>query len=122
MNVLLAIAVGVLFGVGLYMMLRRSFVKLIIGLSLIGHAANLLIFTSGGLVAGAPPIISASASTLVGQPGQDFTDPLPPALILTASVIGFAITAFAIVLVKRTYEEVGTDDLDKMRSTDISEA
>jgi len=121
-NVLLAIAVGVLFGVGLYLMLRRSFVKLIIGLSLIGHAANLLIFTSGGLVRGAPPIIPDDATALAGAPGQDFTDPLPPALILTAIVIGFAITAFAIVLIKRSYEEIGTDDLDRMRSTDIPES
>lgn len=119
MNVLLAIAIGVLFGVGLYMMLRRSFVKLIIGLGMIGHGANLLIFTSAGLVRGAPPLIGENEKYLSGQPGVDFTDPLPPALILTAIVIGFALVAYTIVLSKRTYEEVGSDDLDRMRDTDL---
>lgn len=118
MNVLLAIAVGVLFSCGLFMMLRRSFVKLIIGLSLFGHGANLLIFTSGGLVRGKPPLIKPDDKYLAGTPGVDFTDPLPPALILTAIVIGFAIVSYAIVLSKRTYEEIGTDDLDRLRSTD----
>lgn len=118
MNVLLAIAIGTLFGVGLYLMLRRSFVKLIFGLGLIGHGANLLIFTSAGLVRGRPPLIAPDADFLPGKPGVDFTDPIPPALILTAIVIGFALTAYTIVLSKRTYEEIQTDDLDRMRSTD----
>ncbi|MEO1008599.1 MAG: Na+/H+ antiporter subunit C [Planctomycetota bacterium] len=114
MELLLAIAVGVCYATGIYMILRRSFVKLIIGLSLIGHGANLLIFASGGLVRGKPPIIPGDQDEL--PPG--FSDPLPPALILTAIVISFAILAFTIVLVKRTYQAIGTDDLDAMRTTD----
>lgn len=114
MELLLAIAVGFLYAAGIYMILRRSFVKLIIGLALISHGANLLIFAAGGLTRGKPALIPADQQQLTG----DYSDPLPPALILTAVVISFAILAFTIVLVKRTYQEVGTDDLDAMRTTD----
>lgn len=114
MELLLAIAVGALYASGIYMILRRSFVKLIIGLALISHGANLLIFAAGGLTRGKPALIPETDQQLTGA----YTDPLPPALILTAVVISFAILAFTIVLVKRTYQEVGTDDLDAMRTTD----
>lgn len=114
MELLLAIAVGALYATGIYMMLRRSFVKLIIGLALISHGANLLIFAAGGLVRGSPALIPEGESHLA----VEYSDPLPPALILTAIVISFAILAFTIVLVKRTYKEVGTDDLNQMRTTD----
>lgn len=114
MELLLALAVGFLYATGIYMILRRSFVKLIIGLALISHGANLLIFAAGSLTRGKPSLIPEGEEQLVG----DYSDPLPPALILTAVVISFAILAFTIVLVKRTYQEVGTDDLDAMRTTD----
>jgi multicomponent Na+:H+ antiporter subunit C len=113
-EVLLAFVVGGLYAAGLYMLMRRSIVKLILGLGLLGHAANLLIFTVGRVTPGQPPIIEPGAEVLV----QPFADPLPQALILTAIVIGFGVQAFAIVLVKRTYQTVGTDDFDEMRSTD----
>ena len=114
MHILLAIVVGVLYAAGLYMMLRRSMIKLLLGLAMIGHASNLLIFTAAGLRRGSPPLV---------PPDQDridmaHTDPLPPALILTAIVISFAIVSFACVLVKRTYQEVQSDDLREMRSTE----
>lgn len=118
MEVLLAFVVGGLYTAGLYMIMRRSIVKLILGLGLLGHAANLLIFTVGRVTRGNPPIIGPEATELI----QDFADPLPQALILTAIVIGFGVQAFAIVLVKRTYQTVGTDDFDEMRSTDRYEA
>jgi len=118
MEVLLAIIVGGLYTAGLYMIMRRSIVKLILGLGLLGHAANLLIFTVGGITRGNPPVIEHGATKLVGN----FADPLPQALILTAIVIGFGVQAFAIVLVKRAYQTVGTDDFDQMRSTDRYEA
>ena len=118
MEVVLAFVVGALYTAGLYMILRRSVVKLIIGLGLLGHAANLLIFTVGRVTRGSPPIIGEGAEVLL----QPFADPLPQALILTAIVIGFGVQAFATVLVKRAYQTVGTDDFDKMRSTDRYEA
>jgi len=114
MNFLLAVIIGILYGAGTYMILRRSLVKVILGLIFLGHAANLLIFTIGRLTKGAPPFIPQGAETLA----EPYADPLPQALILTAIVIGFGIQAFAIVLFKRTYQTVGTDDLDKMKSTD----
>ena len=116
MELLLAIAVGALYATGIYMILRRSFVKLIIGLALISHGANLLIFAAGSLVRGNPALIPGDLDQLPAEPR--YSDPLPPALILTAIVVSFAILAFTIVLVKRTYQEVGTDDLDAMRTTD----
>jgi multicomponent Na+:H+ antiporter subunit C len=97
-------------------MMRRNIVKLILGLALLGHAANLLIFTIGRLVRGRPPIISENGSEIM----QGIADPLPEALILTAIVIGFGVQAFATVLVRRCYESLGADDLDKMRMTDQS--
>jgi multicomponent Na+:H+ antiporter subunit C len=113
-QVLLAVVVGGLYAAGLYMMLRRSIVKLIIGLVLLGHAANLLIFSAARLTPGAPPLVPEGAL----QPEPPFADPLPQALILTAIVIGFGVQAFAIVLIKRAYQQVGTDDLDAMNTTD----
>mgnify|MGYP003633405428 CR=1 FL=1 len=114
MHTLMAITIGLLYAAGLYMMLRRSIIKLLIGLVLLSHASNLLIFTAAGLSEGRPPLIRPGDQ---GMPGPH-TDPLPPALILTAIVISFAILAFAAVLVKRAYEEAGCDDLDEMRTTD----
>ena len=115
MHVLLAFVVGVLYAAGLYMMLRRSMIKLLLGLAMIGHASNLLIFTAAGLVRGSPPLVPEGQTELL----VEHIDPLPPALILTAIVISFAIVSFACVLVKRAYQEVGTDDLQQMRSTDL---
>jgi multicomponent Na+:H+ antiporter subunit C len=110
----LAFVIGWLFAAGVYMMLRRSIVKMIIGLALIAHSANLLIFTAAGLTRGRPPLIPAGVTEIE----TPFTDPLPAALILTAIVISFAVIAFAMVLVKRAYQAVGSDDLDDMNSTD----
>lgn len=114
MGVLLAITVGVLFASAVYLMLRRSLLKLILGLILIGNGANLLIFSAVGVRRGRPPLIEEGQTALAAP----YTDPLPPALILTAIVIGFAVTAFAIVLLMRVYEEMGSDDVDAMRTTE----
>lgn len=114
MENLLAIIIGVLFAAATYMLLRRSLVKIIIGLALLGHAANLLLFTTGKIQRGAAPIIGAEDITMVGN----FADPVPQALILTAIVIGFGAQAFAIVLIKRVYQMIGTDDLDEMNTTE----
>lgn len=114
MEIVLAVVIGTLFGAAIYLILRRSLVKLIIGLSLLGHAGNLLIFTLGRLVRGRPGLIPADATVLAGP----VADPVPQALILTAIVIGFGVQAFATVLIKRAYRVVGTDDLNAMRGSD----
>lgn len=113
MEALLAGAIGALYATGLFMMLRRSAVKLVIGIGLLSHAANLLIFTIAGLTRARPPILADAGADFVG-----LADPLPQALILTAIVIGFAVQAFAVVLIHRVIEIVGTDDLDRMKATD----
>lgn len=114
MSLLLAITVGALYGAAVFMLLRRSIVKLIIGLILISHAANLLIFTAGGLVKGTTPILKEGA----GSGPLPSLDPLPQALILTAIVISFGLLSFVLILVYRFFERTGADDLDAMRSAE----
>lgn len=114
MEVLLAIMIGVLYAAGIYLMLRRSLVKLIIGVILLGNGANLLIFLLGRIAKGSPPVIPEDSKIFL----EAYTDPLPQALILTAIVISFGLQAFAIVLVKRVFQVVKTDDIDKMNTTD----
>jgi multicomponent Na+:H+ antiporter subunit C len=111
---ILAIVVGGLYSAGFYLMLRRSMVKLLIGLTLLSNAANLLIFTAGGLTRARAPLVPEGQL----RPLERFADPLPQALILTAIVIGFGVLAFAMVLAYRAYQTVGTDDLDQLKSTD----
>lgn len=114
METVLAFVIGILYAVGLYLLLRRSLAKLIIGLALLSNAANLLIFTAAGLTRARPPLVPEGAS----QPTGLIADPLPQALILTAIVIGFGVLAFAMVLGYRAYQAVETDDLDRLKSTD----
>ncbi len=114
MEHLMAYIIGILFGAAVYMMLRRSIVKLVIGLMILTNAANLLIFTVSGMTRGAPPLIPYGAAL----PEAVVADPLPQALVLTAIVIAFGVLAFAVVLIHRAYEVVGTDDLDQMKDTD----
>lgn len=117
MELTLALTVGGLYGAAIYMMLRRSLAKLIIGLVLLSHATHLLILTVGRTVRAAPPLIASSAPELTFP----YADPLPQALILTAIVISFGVQAFALVLVKRLYQTQGTGDPDQMRNTDLLE-
>ena len=114
MEVLVAILIGVLFGAGVFCLLRRSLVKLVIGVVLLSQGANLLVFTAGGLLEGSPPIISAGEKALVSP----FADPLPQAMVLTAIVIGFGLIAFLLALVCRAHEAVGSDDINAFDSTD----
>jgi multicomponent Na+:H+ antiporter subunit C len=107
--------IGALYAGGFYLMMRHSIVKLIIGLALLSHGSNLLIFLMGGLTRARSPVVPPGA----GHPVPPFADPLPQALILTAIVIGFGVMAFAVVLIRRAHEIVGTDDLDELQSTDM---
>ncbi|PMR70013.1 Na+/H+ antiporter subunit C [Halomonas heilongjiangensis] len=114
MEPVMAVAIGLLYAAAIFMMLRRSIVKLVIGLMLLSNAANLLIFTSAGMTRGAPPLIPEG---MLVPPGP-VADPLPQAVVLTAIVIAFGVLAFAVVLIRRAYEIVKADDLDKMKDTD----
>lgn len=111
---LLAVLVGVLFGAGVYLLLSKRLVRVIFGLVLTGHAVNLLIFTAGGLVRAKAPIVPEGATA----PLDGYADPVPQALVLTAIVIGFALTAFLAVLVKQVVTSTGTDDVDELKRGD----
>jgi len=114
MEILLAIMTGILYASGTYMILRRSIVKLIIGVILLGNGVNLLIFLLGRITKGRPPIISPELKHFA----EIYADPIPQALILTSIVISFGLQAFAIILVKRTYKALHTDDLDMLNTKD----
>ena len=107
MTLLLSLLVGAMFSAAIYLLLRRSVVDLIFGLLLLSHAANLLVFTAGGLHYGAPPLLDHIAP-------EEMADPLPQALVLTAIVIGFGLVSFAVVLVSRLCTTEGTDDSEEI--------
>lgn len=115
MGLLMALTAGALFAAGLYMMLRRSLMKVLVGLLLLGYAVNLLLFNSADLIPARPPLVAAGSLF----PPEVYADPMPQALILTAIVISFGVTAFAVALVRQVYALLGTDDLHQMRSTDL---
>ena len=110
MDWVLAMLIGLLYGSGLFLMMGRTLVQLVIGLGLLSHGTNLLIFIAGGYGRGAAPILDEGKKTFAAVPA----DPLPQALILTAIVISFAVTAFALTLFLRTVKSTGTDDVDAM--------
>ena len=111
MELILAIIIGVLYAAGVYLLLRRSIVKLILGLIFFSHATNLLIFLSGGLTKAKPPFIEEGKQVAA----SGLADPIPQALLLTALVIGFGITAFALALIYRFHKTTGTVDLDEVK-------
>ncbi|GGL32859.1 hypothetical protein GCM10009037_15650 [Halarchaeum grantii] len=102
-EVVLAVALGVLFAVGTFLVLRRDLVRVVFGVLILSQATNVYLVTMGG-IGGIAPII--------GHEEGAVTDPLVQALVLTAVVIGFATTALLLVLVYRTYEEHGSIDLE----------
>jgi multicomponent Na+:H+ antiporter subunit C len=106
-DAVLATVVGGLFAAGFYMLLRRSMMRMVVGLVLLGQAANLLVFAAAGGGAPTPPLLADGG----GVPAE-MADPLPQALVLTAVVINFGMLAFALVLAHRARETFGTDDLD----------
>jgi multicomponent Na+:H+ antiporter subunit C len=110
METLMSVAIGILFTTGVYLVLSKSLLRIILGTSIISHGANLLIITMGGLKTGGP--------ALLGQGIVSFMDPLPQALILTAIVINFAMTAFLMVLAYRSYADLGTDNIELLRGSD----
>ncbi len=103
MSLALAAVTAILFAAGTWLLLQRRLTRIIIGIGLLGHGANLLLVTSGGR-AGSPPVIDGSA----GSPAE-YSDPLPQALALTAIVITFGVTAFLLALGYRSWQ-INRDD------------
>lgn len=118
MEPIMAVLVGVLMAASTYLMLSRNLVRFVFGLALISHAANLLIFASGGLTRGRGPLIGPDAEL----PPPDVANALPQALMLTAIVISFSLLAFALVLAFRSYQELETVDTDSMRAAEPVDA
>ena len=110
MEIVMCFVIGFLFMAAVYLMLSKSLMRIIIGTGLLSHGAHLLILTMGGLEGSAPPVVSHGVT--------DYADPLPQALILTAIVISFGVTAFFLVLAYRAYQELGTDNMNLMRGTE----
>jgi multicomponent Na+:H+ antiporter subunit C len=104
MEIPLAVTVGAVFGCGLYLVMQRNLLRFVFGLLLLSGSVNMLIFTAGRLRRGAPPIIPDGSSVPIGE----VSNALPQALILTAIVIGFGLVVFAMILLLRTYERLGT--------------
>lgn len=107
MEMLMSVAIGILFTIGTYLILSRSLLRIILGTSLISHGVHLLLLTMSRLKMGAAPLLGENAGT--------YTDPLPQALILTSIVISFGVTSFFFVLAYRAYQELGTDDMEQLR-------
>lgn len=108
-QLIVALTVGILFACGAYLVMRRGQIKLILGLGLLSHGVNLLLFGSGSLSRGVPPIFADKKEFAAELATRAFADPLPQALILTAIVISFGITAFVIVLVNRRHTITNSD-------------
>lgn len=101
----LAVVLGLLFALGTFLVLRRDLVRVVWGVTILSQAANVYLVTMGGL-GGSVPFVGHG-----GHGATATTDPLVQALVLTAIVIGFGTTAFALVLTYRVYQEHGTIDL-----------
>lgn len=104
MEALLALIIGVLTACGVYLALRARTFPVVLGLTLLSYAVNLFLFVMGRLTIGLPPVIDPAVT--------GYTDPLPQALVLTAIVISFGMTAFVIVLSLKARAELGNDHVD----------
>ncbi len=100
MELLIASAIGVMTAAGIYLVLRLRTFPVILGISLLTYAVNIFLFTSGRLVVGAPPVLRDDITT--------YTDPLPQALVLTAIVISFGMTAVVVMIGLGAF--LGSDD------------
>jgi multicomponent Na+:H+ antiporter subunit C len=113
MNLIISLILGILFTASVFLMFQKSFFKLIIGVILFGYATIFFLFSIGGITKNAPPILSDNTASAL-----ELADPLPQALTLTAIVISIGVQLFVIVLLKKVYEGLNTEDLDELNTTD----
>ncbi|MCW4149462.1 Na+/H+ antiporter subunit C [Halomonas sp. 18H] len=113
MESLYAITTGVLSACGLYLTLRGRTFPVVVGLTLLSYAVNLFLFSMGGLTTDGAVVLDGAG---------DYADPLPQALVLTAIVIGFAMTAFAVILAMRARGDMGNDHVDGRTREDSEES
>lgn len=110
MELVIASTIGVLAGSGIWLLLRPRTFQVIIGLSLLSYAVNLFIFGMGRLRVGAPPVLDSSQAGDLTR----YVDPLPQALVLTAIVISFAMTALFLVVILVARGLSGSDHVDSV--------
>jgi len=103
MELVFALVIGALTSSGVYLLLRARTFPVVVGLTLISYGVNLFLFSSGRLMTGGQPILGST---------ETYSDPLPQALVLTAIVIGFAMTAFVVVLSLRNLADNDDDHVD----------
>jgi multisubunit Na+/H+ antiporter MnhC subunit len=108
MNLLVALGIGVLTGCAIWLLLRARSFDAVLGLTLLSYAVNLFIFSMGRLKTGAVPIVDKGVAVTLAT----HADPLPQALVLTAIVISFAMTALLLAIALRTHAETGSDHVD----------
>ena len=118
MELALASAIGVLAAIGIYLCLRARSFDVILGMTFLSYATNLLIFAGGRVVSGRAPVLEAGMDSNL----HNYTDPLPQALVLTAIVISFAMTAVSIVLAMRSRADNDSDHVDAGDVRDEREA
>lgn len=106
MEILISVIIGILFAAGVYMILSRRLLRIVFGTSLISNGTLLFLMVSGRLQRGESPVLN--------EPASVYADSLPQAMILTAIVINFAVTAFCLVLCCRTFHEHKSDDVDDL--------
>ncbi|OAM76698.1 Na+/H+ antiporter subunit C [Devosia elaeis] len=111
MDYILAALVGLFIALGIYLLLSRSVIRMLIGMTIFGNGVNLLIFTAGRVTREIAPIIPPG----LDAPEGPIANPLPQALILTAIVIGFSMFSFLLVLAFRAYQSLDADNTDNMR-------
>ncbi|MBC7145602.1 MAG: Na+/H+ antiporter subunit C [Thioclava marina] len=104
MELLVASAIGVLTAAGIYMILRLRSFPVVVGMSLLSYAVNVFLFATGRLVINQPPILRDGVTS--------YTDPIPQALVLTAIVISFGMTAVVVMLALGAFIEAGNDRID----------
>ncbi|MFP7253370.1 Na(+)/H(+) antiporter subunit C [Virgibacillus sp. 7505] len=110
MEIIMIVLAGILFGFAVYNMLQKQLLRIIIGTALLSHAAHLFILTMGKLKRGAAPVLTEGT--------ENYTDPLPQALILTSIVISFGVTSLLLVLAYRAVKTNGTDNMEELRGND----
>jgi multicomponent Na+:H+ antiporter subunit C len=108
-----ALAIGAVVAAGVYLVLARDLLRCVIGVSLIGAAANLSMFVAGRIGTMTPPVVPAGETVLIAA-----ANPLPQALVLTAIVIGFALTCFSLVLVLALKHVTGAADSALLRDAE----
>jgi multicomponent Na+:H+ antiporter subunit C len=132
-DTLLSVSIALVFGIATFMILRKDLIRVAIGVTLLSHATNMLIVSTGAFLGGRAPIITGEEAVSTGGTFIDdlaagilapvipegteiaYVDPLVQALTLTAIVISLATTAFLLILCYRLYQEQGTTDVSEIR-------